>query len=894
MRLITFLPFAFLFFFLVIPGRACADAFAWPMIESQHRPGTYWHWMGSAVDEANLTRELETYHEAGLGGVHIIPIYGAKGYEERYVEYLSPRWMELLAHTVSEAKRLGMWVDMTTGTGWNFGGPGITGDLACAKVQFDVDEFLGSDDFPKKLGIDWALIQALVAVDPKGQRMDIMDHIVPDGKLEWQPPTQDWNLYTVFQRPSNKEVERTAPGGVGVMLNPFYAPALQQYLKRFDEAFAKYSGSLPRAMYHDSYEYSNDWSPDFFAQFEQRRGYRLQEYLPEFFAKNGDDTVARVKCDYRETVSDLMLENFIQPWTEWSHRHGFLTRNQSHGSPANLLDLYGTVDIPETEMFNTDRNPLVAKFASSAAHVMGRQKVAAEFGTWLKEHFNVRLADLKDLVDELFVSGVNQVLYHATTYSPEEDPWPGWLFYASTQMNPRNAIWHDVRALNDYIARCQSVLQAGRPDNDILVYWPIHDMWHDAKGRERNLTIHHTEWLMEQPVGSVARQLWEQGFTFDYISDHQLQQCEMEEGRILTPGGAYKVLLVPECNHIPIHTLEKMIGLAESSATILCQKRLPVDVPGLGSLDARRAKREELLLRIKNTDHVLCSDDIPGLLKEVGISAEHIVKIPGLFFTRRAHDEGRYYFIANRGKDAFFGWLPLADNPQSVLILDPLTGKNGVAEIQSLADGTTEIGMYISQGQSFILKTFSERKIGGSNFTFMLEGNAAITIDGPWEVAFLEGGPTLPDPMTMPQLVSWTEQGGQNTQRFAGTARYTTTFDLPEQDAEVWRINLGQVAESARVRVNGKDFGILFTPPMCIDVPDDILQPDGNKLEVEVTNLSANRIRGLDQDGINWRKFHDINFVNIEYKPFDASKWPVRPSGLLGPVTLMTLVPVDS
>lgn len=889
MRLITFLPFAFLLVFLVIPGRGCADAFAWPVIEPQHRPGTYWHWMGSAVDEGNLTRELETYHEAGLGGVHIIPIYGARGYEERYVEYLSPRWMELLAHTVNEAKRLGMWVDMTTGTGWNFGGPGITGDLACGKVQLTVEQF---HDFPQKLNSDWALIQALVAVDPKGQRVEVMDHIVPDGKLEWQPPTQDWNLYTVFQRPSNKEVERAAPGGVGVMLNPFYAPALQHYLKRFDEAFAKYSGPLPRAMYHDSYEYSNDWSPDFFAQFERRRGYRLQKYLPEFFAENGDDITARVKCDYRETVSDLMLENFIQPWTDWSHRHDFLTRNQSHGSPANLLDLYGTVDIPETEMFNKDRNPLVAKFASSAAHVMGRTKVAAEFGTWLKEHFNVRLADLKDLVDELFVSGVNHVLYHGTAYSPAEAPWPGWLFYASTQMNPRNAIWHDVRALNDYIARCQSVLQAGGPDNDILVYWPIHDMWHDAKGREHNLTVHHTEWLTEQPIGRIARQLREQGYTFDYISDRQLKQCKADDSGITTPGSIYKVLLIPVCEYIPHDTLEAIIGLAESGATILWQDHLPVDVPGLGNLDTRRIKFEKLLMYLKNNDHVRCSNDIPGLLQKSGIKPEHMVEIPGIFFTRRAHDEGRYYLIVNRGKDDFKGWLPLADDPESVLILDPLTGRDGAAEMRSLADGTTEMTMHIPSGQSLILKTFSERKVEGSAFPFMVEGDAPVTIEGPWTVTFIEGGPTLPDPMTMPQLVSWTKLGEQAAERFSGTARYTTTFDLPVNDAKTWRINLGQVAESARVRVNGKDFGILFMPSMYIDVPNNLLQPAGNILEVEVTNLSANRIRGLDQDGVNWRKFHDINFVNIEYKPFDASNWPIRSSGLLGPVTVTSLIPV--
>ena len=82
-----------------------------------------------------------------------------------------------------------------------------------------------------------------------------------------------------------------------------------------------------------------------------------------------------------------------------------------------------------------------------------------------------------------FVAGVNHVFYHGTCYSPDEASWPGWLFYASFEMNPRNSIWRDVPTLNAYVARCQSVLQSGRPDNDILLYWPIHDFWSLAESR---------------------------------------------------------------------------------------------------------------------------------------------------------------------------------------------------------------------------------------------------------------------------------------------------------------------------------------------------------------------------------------------------------------------------
>ncbi len=90
--------------------------------------------------------------------------------------------------------------------------------------------------------------------------------------------------------------------------------------------------------------------------------------------------------------------------------------------------------------------------------------------------------------------------------------------------------------------------------------------------------------------------------------------------------------------------------------------------------------------------------------------------------------------------------------------------------------------------------------------------------------------------------------------------------------------------QSARVRVNGKDYGTLFTPPFRVAVGN--LKPTGNKLEVEVTSVAANRIRDVDRRGVPWKTFYDINIVNIKYKPFDAANWPLTDCGLLGPVSL--------
>ena len=107
-------------------------------------------------------------------------------------------------------------------------------------------------------------------------------------------------------------------------------------------------------------------------------------------------------------------------------------------------------------------------------------------------------------------------------------------------------------------------------------------------------------------------------------------------------------------------------------------------------------------------------------------------------------------------------------------------------------------------------------------------------------------------------------------------------------DQAIWaELNLGDVRQSARVKLNGKNYGILVAPPFRVMV--DNLKPTGNQLEIEVTSVAANRIRDLDRRHVDWKIFKDINVVNVNYRPFDASSWPLTDCGLLGPVTLTPL-----
>ena len=550
-------------------------------------------------------------------------------------------------------------------------------------------------------------------------------------------------------------------------------------------------------------------------------------------------------------------------------------------------------DIPETEMFSRDRNRLVAKFASSAANVAGKPLASSETGTWLKEHFTETLADVKGVFDDMLLSGINHMFYHGTCYSPDRAGWPGWVFYASLEMNPRNSIWHDVPAVNAYAARCQSVLQSSRPDNDILLYWPIHDLWNNPRGLVQSMTVHARDWFEDQPIGKTAQRLWDRGYGFDYVSDRQLAAARTVNGQVQMPGGRYQAVVIPSCHLMPVETLRALLELAKSGATLVFDAHLPDDVPGWGDLASRRKDFQALLATAKagvpGNGRIIVGET-EAAVANAGIRREPMFEHSGLMCVRRAFPGGWYYFIANRSEQAAVdAWVTLGSRCRSIVLMDPWTGRTGRAAVRHGRDGT-KVYLQVGPGESVVLRCFEGEEIQGADWAYWRAPAAPLRLGGNWQVKFLEGGPKLPGKFNTAQLGSWAQLPDTNAQRFAGTARYTLRFDAPIRAAQ-WRLGLGSVAQSARVRVNGQDCGTAVLSPFSFLVGP--LKLKNNLLEVEVANVSANRIRDLDRRGVPWKNFHDINFVNLDYKPFDASHWPLTDSGLIGPVTLCPLERLD-
>ncbi len=832
---------------------------SWPEAGTETKAGVRWWWLGSALSEADMQWSLRQYAQAGIGTVEITPIYGVQGNEANELSFLSPPWMRMLQAVEDEARERGILVDMNCGTGWPFGGPTTLIEEAACKAVFLVDTVLAGHAPVRQLDS---------REQPFARLLCERRHPLTEGRQL---------VIRLYMSRTRQMVKRAAPGGEGYVIDHFDRQAVRHYLERFDKAFANNATTLPHSFFNDSYEvYGANWTPTLLSEFRRRRGYALEDRLPQLLGLQDDGN--QTLSDYRETLSDLLLENFTQQWTAWAHAHNALTRNQAHGSPANLLDIYAAVDIPEIEGFGlssfgikglrtdhgytrkNDSDVSMLKYASSAAHVMGRPHVSSETFTWLTEHFRTSLSQMKPDLDLMFTCGVNRMFFHGTCYSPPSAPWPGWKFYASVDMSPTNSIWRDAPYLMQYIERCQSFLQMGQTDNDFLVYLPVRDMWRQRlapgeRGLLMQFDIHSMARKAPQFIRSIQR-IDSLGYDCDYISDRQLQRVRVVDGQLLTEGGTrYRGLIIPSGTTIDERLRSTLSAITSQAAHLVIYGE---DDAQMSRLAKAEPMRSQLHLRA----------------------------------IRRQNDSGHHYFIANLTPADVEAFVPLAVGYAAATWFNPMDGSTRPATIDS-----GRLHIRLRSGESRILltqETGQRPALDASHASGLIMVHAPSYVPQcidltarPWTLSFLSSAPKVDKTFRLPRLQTWETLDDDSVRATMGTGVYTTTFSMKVRDAEgAWNIELGDVRESARVYLNGKYLGCAWAAPFSLSC-QDALRKGKNTLRIEVTNLPANRIAELDRQNYPWRRMKEINVVDINYKSTKYNRWTPVPSGLNSEVKLV-------
>ena len=810
-----------------------------PSPSRESKPGLRWWWLGSAVDKSNLTWCLSEYSKAGVGAVEITPIYGVQGNDSNDICYLSPRWMEMLRHVESEGERLGIETDMATGTGWPFGGPWVPIEQAACKAIV-VDTLVGSMIKPEAIDFN------VPSKERKYAKLKLVKSYPKDGGMQ--------RVIALYESRTRQMVKRAAPGGEGYVIDHFDSTAVANYLQHIGKAFLETGTPFPHTFFNDSYEvYGANWTPTLFDEFANRRGYRLEDKFEQFV--DGDPQVV---SDYRETLADMLLQNFTNQWTEWAHSHGAITRNQAHGSPANLIDCYAAVDIPEIEGFGlTDfgirglrkdegftrpnfSDLSMLKYAPSAAHVTGKKYTSSETFTWLTEHFRTSLSQMKPDLDLMFCAGVNHMFFHGTAYSPKDDPWPGWRFYASVDMSPNNSIWSDAPSLMSYITRCQTYLQWGNPDNDFLVYLPVRDMW-------RNNT---KNWLMMFDIHSMDKKapdfirtildIDKEGFDCDYISDNLLLTTSIKNGVLTTLAGTtYKGVIIPEGCVMPKEVANHVEALKGKGANIIY------------------------------------GHDIAAMQKAA--KPEMMKSMLGLKMIRRSNDYGHHYFIANLSGRDIHASVPLSVSEKYGLWYDPMTDSYTKAQLTG-----NELLVNLKSGESRIFVCSNNEDLYPEGVDNDNVSDVSEEIDltaNKWTLSFIDEQPKVGTTYKLDSLQTW-ETLGDSAAVMMGTGVYETVVKL-SRDAACgnWSIDLGDVRESARVYINNVYVGCAWAVPFVLDCKN-ALKKGKNIIRIEVTNLPANRIADLDRKGVKWRKMKEINVVDINYKRTTYENWKPVPSGI--------------
>lgn len=871
---------------------------------AEERPWIWWFWLGNVVSEDLIDQHLATYSKAGYGGVVIISTYGVKGYEDKQITYRSPEWYKMIRHTLKKASQLNLKVDMALSSAWPFGGAQVM-KTDGAKFLKRVDSFEATGSINRKLIEDTVneYTVSVSAFSDKGAYLDLTSSVDAGGNLGALLPEGKWRVEAVIGGFTNQMVKRSSPGGEGLVIDNFDKQALLNYLKDFEKDLESMKGV--RALFNDSYEvYGADYTSTFITEFEKRRGYSPKPYFSLLLKNEKSELTERFLCDYRATIADLILDNFVKNWTDWSNSHSFKTMEQAHGSPSNLLDMYAAVDIPQCESFGpscfdidkvrvdeaTRREPykrpdvLHMKFASSAGNLMGRSLVSSETATWLTNHFRTALSQVKPEVDKLFLAGINHIHLISATNTPLNSVYPGWVFYPAPDFGPRSSLMNYMPDFSLYISRVQNVLQHSKPDNDVLLYYPVFDYFSEIKKDLGVLAMMDhipTKWGSDWPFAVTARQLKASGYQFDYVSDKLLQKMTVQDGKAKSAGGSlYKAIVIPACKRMPIETMRKLMELAKSGVPVIFDKEMPGDVPGLNEVSQRLqtllVQREAMTTMpqvsvVNNVDSVLQILSVP----------KTVLPACGLEYIRKELDGGKVFFIANQKSDFQQGEIILDRFYHNITAYNPISG-----HFSSLAlaerEGKSLVTLQLQPGQSVILFADCGRK---SRVPYDYFKGTAIPLQAHWTIDF-EKGPDSPASVSTSELISWTELGDSTHCYYSGMGIYKTTFDLPAGLEKATRIRLKftDVRDMAEVFVNGRSVGKTWSVPYQVDFDASLLGKTGNKLEIRVQNIATNRLIGMDRHQVQWQECY---VADPKRRSFNTADWELAPSGLIGTIVLI-------
>jgi hypothetical protein len=778
--------------------------------------------------------------------------------------------------------------------------------------------------------------------------LDLTSKTDPSGHLRCTLPEGRWTILRIGYTPTGAETG-PAGGANGLECDKFNPAALERQLqgwlgKAIEAAGANIPGATFTVAHIDSWECRcQNWSPVFPDEFRNRRKYDPLPYMPTMagIPVESGDASERFLWDVRETISELISENFFRPLQKYANAHGCKLSAEAVAPimPADGMLHHAHTDIPMGEFWwhsaHNDK-PTDCREAISASHVYGKPIAQMEAFTTVSITWDEHPFRLKALADHNFCLGANRYVIHVYTSQAWPDRVPGVTLGGVGQFfTGHQTWWKPGRAWVEYLTRCQHLLQQGQFVADVCYFTG------DESPRRALLPEQLNPPL---PIGHQ----------FDSINPHALlTRLSAGEGKVLLPdGNSYPLLVLPGEQHMRLEVAEKIQKLVAGGAVVVGTP--PAQVSGLeGGTGESDARLRQIVAevwgdcdgtRVKEHRYgqgkVVAGRAMDEVLADAGLGPDFIYQgAAGIEFTHRRSPQHDVYFISNqtltvqRPKCSFrvVGRVPeflLPDSGRTIRCAN-FTEENGRTVMDLKLEPYQSVFVFFHSARTPIDHGRVLRRNGqelaapanvgeldtgiwlNENGTVMLQAKAAgayeistatgrvlsakvenvaepFDIRGDWQVEF-QPNRGAPKQITISELRSWTSHPDAGVRYFSGMATYRLRFSLPaawvSSDHEVY-LDLGDFGMLAEVRLNGENLGITWKPPYVVKATD-VLRAE-NLVEIEVSNVWKNRLIG-DADLPQAERVTWLADDAIRKHPGLQPDAPLAISGLLGPVVLRSV-----
>jgi len=725
----------------------------------------------------------------------------------------------------------------------------------------------------------------------------LTDRMEADGTLEWKIPEGRWHIFVFRQIPTRQPLAHASGNEPQLVLDHLNKEAFAAHAHRVGDPMVRMAGAdaghTLRAVFCDSLEVQEYlfWTDDLLVQFRQRRGYDLTPYLAilrqpgyndYFLSKLGglplfdvSDAGDAIRSDYWKTVSELIYERFYHAFDEWANEHKLLSRMQAHGAPGDLLKFYGDSDIPETETLGGGNTVNFMKLASSAGYDYGRKIVSSESFDYGGNPYITTPESIKANSDKLFISGINQIIYHGFPYKYDRDPKGiGWFPFqglVSSQINEANPIWPFFGKLNQYITRLQYITQTGASDEQVAIF--------RSSLSQDDIGPAIATGPTKDPFPPLEDALSSSGLSFAFVNEDALLGSSAKEAQLTTKfGGKYAALVISRETNVSPALVKMLRQFVDARVPIVFVGSLPGANASFKTMELDRAQVTAGLLKLEaslSTYKAADASEAASQLAAVIGPQVNFVSGDKLPFLKKTIGATSFYLLTNPNNRPTKTTLELNEDAAPEL-WDPWTGT-----VQPLAfvRNRGHVGLVVSLpqfGSELVAFSNTHGKSPSASLADWTELKRLNVGETGWSVeakGASEQGIDVHLHMNMTKLRDWLDEPLLRT--LSGSATYVTHLSVDADDLRTTSrilLDLGEVKDAAEVTVNGVSAGQLIVHPFSVEVRH-LLHAGENRIQITVVNSLSNYA-----STIQWSK------IPTPYEATGISK-PLS-SGLLGPVVL--------